>query len=543
MKPEHLYRLIFALIVAGGLALRLPRLELRPMHGDEAVHAVKFETLWQTGDYVYDPHEYHGPVLYYATFPFVWLSGAQSLAELDEQTLRVGPALFGAGIIALLLLLLDGLGWRVVLATAALTAVSPIMTFYSRYYIQEMLLAFFALLVICAGWRYWQTGNPGWALLGGVGVGLMHATKETSIISLGCMAAALGVVAVWQRRSGTKERAGEEPEKGIEGSRDRGIKKNVVVWGDLVVAAGVAILVSVLFYSAFFRHWRGPLDSVLTYATYFERAGGHGLHDHPWYYYLQMLGFTHLARGPRWSEGLILGLALAGIGVAVTGAGLSDQPRRLGLVRFIAVYAVLMTVVYSVIPYKTPWCAVQFVQPLIMLAGLGAVGIISWVKPWPAKAVAAVILLAGAAHLGWQAQRANFRFFVDYRNPYVYAHPLGDVKYLSAYLEKLADVHPDGYRMLVKVIAEDAWPLPWYLRGFERVGYWEAPPAELDAPVVIVAGDLAASLPAGFENDYKISFYGLRPDIQLVTYVERELWQEFARRQEHLAPGPVRERE
>ena len=71
----------------------------------------------------------------------------------------------------------------------------------------------------------------------------------------------------------------------------------------------------------------------------------------------------------------------------------------------------------------------------------------------------------------------------------------------------------------------------------------EAPPAELEAPVVIVAGDLAASLPAGFENDYKISFYGLRPDIQLVTYVERELWQEFARRQEHLAPGRVRERE
>ena len=543
MKPEHLYRLIFALIVAGGLALRLPRLELRPMHGDEAVHAVKFETLWQTGDYVYDPHEYHGPVLYYATFPFVWLSGAQSLAELDEQTLRVGPALFGAGIIALLLLLVDGLGWRVVLAAAALTAVSPIMTFYSRYYIQEMLLAFFALLVICGGWRYWQTANPGWALLGGVGVGLMHATKETSIISLGCMAVALGVVAIWQRRSGAEKGVGEEPEKGIEGSRDQGIKKNGVVWGDLVVAAGVAVLVSVLFYSAFFRHWRGPLDSVLTYATYFERAGGHGLHDHPWYYYLQMLGFTHLARGPWWSEGLILGLALAGIGVAVTGAGLSDQPRRLGLVRFIAVYAVLMTVVYSVIPYKTPWCAVQFVQPLIMLAGLGAVGIISWVKPWPAKAVAAVILLAGAAHLGWQAQRANFRFFVDYRNPYVYAHPLGDVKYLSAYLEKLADVHPDEHRMLVKVIAEDAWPLPWYLRGFERVGYWEAPPAELDAPVVIVAGDLAASLPAGFENDYEISFYGLRPDIQLVTYVERELWQEFARRQEHLAPGPVRERE
>ena len=96
--------------------------------------------------------------------------------------------------------------------------------------------------------------------------------------------------------------------------------------------------------------------------------------------------------------------------------------------------------------------------------------------------------------------------------------------------------------MLVKVIAEDVAAAVVFA-GFRACRLLGSAAGELDAPVVIVAGDLAASLPAGFENDYDISFYGLRPDIQLVTYVERELWQEFARRQEHLAPGPVRERE
>ena len=39
--------ILAATIVA--LALRLPRLHQRPMHGDEAVHAIKFEDLLERG--------------------------------------------------------------------------------------------------------------------------------------------------------------------------------------------------------------------------------------------------------------------------------------------------------------------------------------------------------------------------------------------------------------------------------------------------------------------------------------------------------------
>ena len=44
---------------------RLPRLDVRPMHADEAVLADKTGTLVEKGLFQYDPHDYHGPVLQY----------------------------------------------------------------------------------------------------------------------------------------------------------------------------------------------------------------------------------------------------------------------------------------------------------------------------------------------------------------------------------------------------------------------------------------------------------------------------------------------
>src|SRR5712691_1263272 len=98
------------LAIAGGLALRVPKLDTRPLHNDEAVNAVKVSELWQHGRYAYDPDEYHGPALHYATLPFLWLSGARAPEQLADATLRLAPVAFGVGLILLLLLFVDGLG-------------------------------------------------------------------------------------------------------------------------------------------------------------------------------------------------------------------------------------------------------------------------------------------------------------------------------------------------------------------------------------------------------------------------------------------------
>ena len=176
--------LVLLAAISVAVALRCPSLSQRPMHCDEGVHAVKFGGLWERGFYKYDPHEFHGPALPYATLAVQRLTGAPDLNHLSEARLRAVTVLFGLGLILLLPLIADGLGPKAWPWTALFTAVSPAMVYFSRYYIHEMLLVFFTFLALAAGWRYWCSRKIGWAVLAGAAIGLMHATKETFVITL-----------------------------------------------------------------------------------------------------------------------------------------------------------------------------------------------------------------------------------------------------------------------------------------------------------------------------------------------------------------------
>ena len=165
MKWPEKSCILILLVVIVALALRLPRLANRPMHGDEAVNAVKFGQLLEECFYRYDPHEYHGPTLNYLTLVPAWLTSAQKLSEIGEFTLRIVPVFFGILLVLMPLLLTDGLGKPAAVLAALFTAVSPAMVFYSRYYIHEMLLACFTFGAIVSGYRYTRSKNIAWAVL------------------------------------------------------------------------------------------------------------------------------------------------------------------------------------------------------------------------------------------------------------------------------------------------------------------------------------------------------------------------------------------
>ncbi len=179
MKRSHIVFGILALaVLAGALAFRLPWLAWRPMHADEANQAVKAgDELWDQGRYRYDPFEHHGPSLYYLTLPSLYLRGVTDFAHSTEADYRIVPVVFGAGLILLLFLVTDGLGLPAALVAGLLIAISPAMVFYSRYYIQEMLLVFFTFAAIGCAWRYIRNPRLGWAVATGACFGLMHATK------------------------------------------------------------------------------------------------------------------------------------------------------------------------------------------------------------------------------------------------------------------------------------------------------------------------------------------------------------------------------
>ena len=151
LRPAFFVALLTLML--GALLLRLPDLGNRPFHGDEAVHAVKFRDLWEKGVYRYDANEFHGPTIYYAALPAMWLRGRRDFVATQEADYRLPIVLFGAALLLWLAPLADGPGRWSALWAATFIALSPAFVFYSRYFIQEMLLAFFTLGALACGWR------------------------------------------------------------------------------------------------------------------------------------------------------------------------------------------------------------------------------------------------------------------------------------------------------------------------------------------------------------------------------------------------------
>ena len=241
--------LALLLAVAGGLALRLPKLDARPLHNDEGVNAIKVAALWEHGDYKYDPHEFHGPTLYYASLPFLWFGHAHNADELDATRLRVVTIAFGIALILLLPLMADGLGSTATAFAAVFAAVSPAMVFYSRYYIHEMLLVFFTLLTLAAGWRYWRARKMGWAMLAGASLGLMFATKETFVLTLVAMGFAALATAWWTIPKGNRVQC----------------LHALWNWKHAALALAAAFAIWLLLFSSFFTNFAGLVDSIRTY--------------------------------------------------------------------------------------------------------------------------------------------------------------------------------------------------------------------------------------------------------------------------------------
>lgn len=484
------------------LGLRGWQLERRPMHHDEANQAVRAGRILDAGEYRYDLKDHHGPTLYYLTLPVAWLFHERDLAGLSATTVRLVPLIFGVGVILLLGLLHKGLGWGTVLCSATLTALSPSLVYYDRFYIQESVLVFFTFGAIIAGWRHVRTESTGWAIVAGACLGLMYATKETCIIAYAGMFAGLVVV----------HRHHDDPWP---------IRRRHMLNGLAVGLAFAAILLC-----SFFTNREGPLDSVRAFAIYLNRAGAEGIHLHPWYFHLKTLLFVHDARGPVWSEGLIVGLALVGGVVAWRRREFGGLDER--LLRFLTVFTGVVMVLYSMIPYKTPWLMLTFHQGLILLAGFGAVTL--WrARPsrlWRAGVAAA--LLVGTAQLSVQTWRANFKFESEPCNPYAYVQTSRNFLKLVERIETIVALVPSGGEAVVAVVTNphDAWPLPWYLRKNRQVGYWGAVPempARLNPAVIVTSMDKDQEF-AGYESD---QLYQLRPEVFLHLHVRADLWQKF----------------
>ncbi|HUG11959.1 MAG TPA: flippase activity-associated protein Agl23 [Opitutaceae bacterium] len=472
--------------IACGIALRASHTTDRPLHTDEAVQAWQTWQLLQGEGYRYDPVDMHGPTLYHGAAWWTRLTGG-SAATFDDFRARSFSLLAGA----LTLLLFwrwtsMNLGVGAALAVALLLAMMPLAVVYSTYFIQEPWLALGSWALLFAAMRWWREPTFATAVACGILAGFVQATKETSVIHFAAIVIALFAL------------GGPRP-----------IARQFLAHGAAAFAAAAVVFVA--FYSGFGAHPGGIIDGLLTYKHQFARAGD-GAFEQPFFHYFAML-LPHRTGGVMWGETGLFVCAVAGFVLALRRG--APAP-----VRAVAVFTLVLLLIYSAIPHKMPWILLTPALGLATLAGF-ALSRLASVSRW---GIAASIALAAAVaiELGFRSERALGRFAGDVRNPYFLEQtPRGFTK-LTAELDRIFSAEP-GARVAV-VSPNHAWPLPWYLRDRETVGYYQVPPADPAAwDVRILDSQLEA--PASWNDDAVVGIHGLRPNVVLTLSVSEPLWE------------------
>ena len=480
---------MFWLILGLAAALRILFLGIKPPHFDEGINGWFVDQMVKDGFYRYDPTNYHGPLHFYLLFL------SQTLFGRNLYALRMPVVLASIGAVWLALKY-DRVIPRPVARLAALAmALSPGFIFYGRYSIHEVWLLLFSMMFIFGLLGLWREGTLSYLWFTGIGITGMILTKETYIIHLGCALLALPIAYA------------STMIVGVEDSKPAAQKWNSV---DLAIVCLTGIGTIVFFYSGTFFHWNGLKDLFRTFHAWFETgSSGHG-HEKPWYYWLELIA--------RYEWPVCAGLVLC---------GLTFLFRTLTL-RFLAIMGVGTFMAYSIIHYKTPWCIISIIWPLLFAFGAFVI-LVPRTRLVVSSIVASILLLVSFGYAislnyfrctsfieaNWDSRRpltTNIREFFN-AEPYVYVQTYNDIYKLTTPLLELAHRDPRFYHLVGHIIRPSPYPLPWILGDFPQVGYYEHDnnPAKLDADFLLVEESKIDQIEKQLHDSYFTEPLTIRP--------------------------------
>src|SRR5947207_7944913 len=480
---------IFWLIFGLAAALRILFLGIKPPHFDEGINGWFVDQMVKDGFYRYDPTNYHGPLHFYILFL------SQTLFGRNLYALRMPVVLASIGAVWLALKY-DRVIPRPVARLAALAmALSPGFIFYGRYSIHEVWLLLFSMMFIFGLLGLWREGTLSYLWFTGMGITGMILTKETYIIHLGCALLALPIAYA------------STMIVGVEDSKPAAQKWNYL---DLAIVCLTGIGAIVFFYSGTFFHWNGLKDLFRTFHAWFETGMSGQCHEKAWYYWLELIA--------RYEWPVCAGLVLCGITFLF---------RTLTL-RFLAIMGVGTFMAYSIIHYKTPWCIISIIWPLLF--AFGAFVLVVPRRFLVLSSVVACILLGvsfGYAislnyfrctsfiEANWDRNRpftTNIRGFFN-AEPYVYVQTYNDIYKLTTPLLELAHRDPRFYHLVGHIIRPSPYPLPWILGDFPQIGYYEHDnnPAKLDADFLLVEESKIDQIEKQLHDSYFTEPLTIRP--------------------------------
>ena len=485
------------MVVATGAWLRFVECDERPLHFDESVQARILADRLEQQAHPFDPAHFHGPLLSLSAQPIARLRGEESWSTLTAPTLRFTAALFGLMTVVAAMGMRSSFGAGAGLASAAFIATSPLLAYYSRMFIHEPVFVLFGLVSVLTLYTFLERPRFFLSALLGWSTGLMAATRETVVISLLVWTVA---TFIWLRLHHADS---------FRSDRIRHVAR--IALPHLLVAGLVGFAVTAFVYSDFLRHPRGVVDFFTTFFVYRPQPG----HEKPFAYYVNLMMVPKWSGGVWWTEVGILFFAV--MGSLITPAGRGRQASR-----FFCLAGLLHILIYSVIPYKTPWLMALGWTHVCLAAGIGSARWMSVARGrWRVLAVGLVAMV-----LCWhtvQSYRAVFRFASDPRNPYAYVPTSTDLVRWVDWLEELSVRHPELRADPVAVVGPSYWPLPWYLRGFDRVGYLDVFPENAAAlPLLLV---LSPNEPEQLEQTHMLFPRGLRDDVLVTVAIRNDVWE------------------
>lgn len=554
-----------ALIVFIAAVLRFVWLSFKPFHHDEGVNGWFMTNLVRQGVFKYDPQNYHGPTLYYFTLASTYLFG------LTDFAVRFVPALFGVLVVVSILRLRRYIGTFGALAAAMLVALSPGMSFVSRYFIHEILFVFFTfgvviavlqfiereragqaatgwmtlLLLICllpgtlnfanavggansavkigAGLAFfaleivivyflmrllgaWNGGRPIYLLLAAAAASLAFATKETAFISFGTMAIAIVCVFVWRKLWTEDKNTWSEPV-------ELGFRNFFAAFGDsqsrivlITLCLIVFAYVWVLFFTSFFTYPEGINASFKAYDLW-TKTGTKDHAENGFWAYL------------KWGFKIEAPILLLG----ALGAGLAFWKARHRFAMFAALWGFGLLAAYTLIPYKTPWLALNFLLPIAIAAGYGINELAVSRQRWQ-RAAAAFLAAVAFGVSAYQAIDINFYRYDDDSQPYVYAHTRRAYNEMVGEINRIAKKSGKNNDASIIVVSPDYWGLPWNLRDYPNAGFYGRITPTTTAEIIIGKTNQQAELEVEYGEHYQhTGTYALRPGVDLLFYVRKDL--------------------
>lgn len=308
----------------------------------------------------------------------------------------------------------------------------------------------------------------------------------------------------------------------------------------LAYAWGLALVV--ILFTSFFNNPQGAWDMFATYGTWVGRGHEGAGHEKAFGYWIELL----------WEfDTPILLMGMLGTAVALY------RRDRFGL--FVASWAWSQWLVYSVISYKTPWLNLNFTVPLALTAGLAlreiaggpdsAIGALlrslapkvpsaSWigtaavtvavpfvVVTWPVPAGPVLSPKDPNANVSWWALNwdTNFVHYDDDRYSIIYVQTVREFEGLVEHVETLLEKHGD--KLGVWVTSGDYWPMPFYLRTWDKtVGYYQGKIPEGDTPSVVVTSSTQEAEMRDALAGYRRVPFMLRPGVALSLFVEPSVY-------------------